>query len=85
MGKRSAFTTNDKMNMARHDAPRIHIEAFIMLAIAQAIQYNLAVFISYKYIYPVNNSKRNKEEFGVIVELVFSAHGCRKKSFGNGE
>lgn len=84
MRKRLGFATNDQMNMARHDALRIYIEPFIALAVLQTIQYNLTVFIPYKYIYPVNNGKRNKEEFRVMVELVFSAHVCRKISFGNG-
>ncbi len=75
MGKRITFTTYDKMNMACHNAPRIHIGSFIALAVAQTIQYYFAVFVSYKDIYPVNNSKRNKEEFCIIIEFVFSAHG----------
>ncbi len=70
--------------MARRDAPRIHIKSFIALAVLQTFQYNLAIFSSYKHIYPVNNRKGNEEEFRIVIEFVFAIHEYKKVRFSNG-
>ena len=51
-----------------------NLEPFLLLAVAEASEHYILVFISNEKINPVDNSERNKIWFGLIKYLVFSTH-----------
>jgi len=64
--------------MICHDTPCKNFHSFFFLAITQAIEDNIFIFISCKNIYPLYNSESDKICTFRVMKLVVPAH-CRIK------
>lgn len=63
--------------MTWHDAIGINFQAFMLLAIFQAVHKNDPMTIFYKQIYPIDNCKRDKVNFTILPYLVIAALAAR--------
>ncbi len=66
---------NDQVDMISHNTPAVQQESFVFLAITEAINQYIFVYVSGEYIYPFYHSKRYKVKPGLIAYFVFYTYG----------
>ena len=66
------------MDMTGHNTPTVNLKPFIFNAKFPTIEKFVSVFISDKYIYPVDNGKTNKIKVCAVVELVLLTHSIQR-------
>lgn len=65
------------MHMIAHDAPGVQHEAFLLLAVPEAIDEDIAVGFAGKDIYPLHHGKGDEMNGLLVPDFVAAdAHGC---------
>lgn len=69
-----ASGSNYQMDVAGHEAIRINFQTFVSLAVLNAFNKYLPVFVTDEYIDPVNHREGDEVKFALISDLIFPAH-----------